>query len=150
MLGEMLQDMRHPPAGTNWLRGAKDRLSYVLLVALFNVFPLPQESGFRRAFRFAGECVDRGDSIVVFPEGSRTPDGQIAPFRSGIGLLAKNLNLPVIPMRIDGLYEFKKSKKWRARPGSVKVKIDRPVQFPPELNALQIARELEQLVRQLT
>jgi len=45
-----------------WLQ----RMNYFLVVALFNVFPLPRTSGFRESFRFAGELADRGFSVLVF------------------------------------------------------------------------------------
>src|SRR5437870_11217897 len=131
MGGETLQAMRHPPAEVNFLLSWLNRLGYVLVVALFNVFPLPQRSGFRESFRFAGESVDRGYSVLVFPEGELTPDGKLHPFQSGIGLLAKNLRLPVVPLRIDGLWEVKLT-GWRfARPGKVRVTIGAPVSFAP-------------------
>ena len=60
----------------------------MLIVTLFNVFPLPQKSGFRRSFSYAGESVDRGYSLLVFPEGRTTDDGLMRPFMGGIGLLA--------------------------------------------------------------
>src|SRR5207245_451277 len=48
MQGEMLRAMRHPPRNSNPLRRALDVLDYYLVTALFNVFPLPQASGFRQ------------------------------------------------------------------------------------------------------
>ena len=87
----------------NLLRRWMNRLDYYLVVALFNVFPLPQQSGIRESFEFAGESADRGFSILVFPEGRRSEDGSLGEFRSGVGMLAQRLNLPALPMRIDGL-----------------------------------------------
>src|SRR5260370_39401108 len=83
------------------------QLGYWLATLLFNVFPLPQFSGFRESFRFAGESVDRGHSVLVFPEGevNNSEDGRMASFQSGIGLLSKNLGLPIIPMRLDGVWQ---------------------------------------------
>ena len=105
------------------------RLQYVLIVGLFNVFPLPQRSGFRKSFAFAGELADRGYSVLVFPEGVRTKTGTMAPFRAGIGLLATRLRLPVVPVRFDGLFERKQAGgKW-APPGFVRVAIGAPVRF---------------------
>ena len=68
-----------------------DRVKWTLGVSLLNLFPLPREAGFRESFAFAGESVDRGYSILVFPEGRHTKDGKMRPFRAGVGLLANNL-----------------------------------------------------------
>ena len=143
---EELEAMRRGgPAVAGWL----DRLGYWLAVTFFNVFPLPRQSGFRESFQFAGECVDRGYSVLVFPEGEFTPDGQITPFRAGIGLLAKNLNLPVVPARIEGLFELRQAGKRAVRPGAITVTLGAPVEFPPETEAGEIARTLEARVKAL-
>jgi long-chain acyl-CoA synthetase len=149
MGGETLQTMRHPPRERFFLKRWIYRLNYFMVVALFNVFPLPRRSGFRESFQFAGESVDRGYSIVVFPEGELTNDGKMAHFESGVGLLANNLRIPVVPMRISGLWEVKQT-GWRfARPGKVRVTIGAPVSFVPGTPPEQIASELESRVRSL-
>ena len=149
MGGERLQLMRHPPPEWGFFRRCVNRITYALVVALFNVFPLPQQSGFRESFQFAGESVDRGYSILVFPEGELTRDAQIAPFRSGIGLLANKLNIPVVPMRIDGLFELKQMQRRNARFGQVRVIIGAPVQFEPDADPAVITRELEARITSL-
>jgi long-chain acyl-CoA synthetase len=149
MLGERLGAMRHPAATDGIFSRWLDRLDYVLLVALFNVFPLPQRTGFRKSFAFAGESADRGYSVVVFPEGRRTETGKMSPFRAGIGLLAKKLDLPVLPVRIDGLFELKRAGRHWARPGTVMVTIGKPVQIDRAAEPESIARELESRVRSL-
>jgi long-chain acyl-CoA synthetase len=118
-------------------------------VSLLNLFPLPRESGFRAAFHYAGDSVDRGYSVLVFPEGRHTEDGCLLPFRSGIGILANNLNLPVVPMRIDGLFERKKAGKKYALPGKIKVRIGDPVRFASDADPEEIARELRDRVAEL-
>ena len=143
MVGEMLQEMRHPPREMSFFRRQNEKLSYWLVTALFNVFPLPQKTGFRSSFSFAGESVDRGYSVLVFPEGRRTRDGTTGPFQAGIGLLATNLNLPVVPVRIDGLYELKKTGKKLASPGTVRVTIGPAMRFDSEEDPFRIARVLE-------
>ncbi len=149
MLGEMLQEMRHPPTEAGSLRRLREQLSYFLVVALFNVFPLPQQTGFRRSFSYAGECADHGYSILVFPEGRRTPDGKLSPFRAGIGMLAKNLALPVVPMRIDGLFELKLKGTKFARPGSIQVSIGLPMRFQADADPEFIAADLERCMQGL-
>jgi long-chain acyl-CoA synthetase len=146
MSGEMLRTMRRPPREMSPVKRVREMLSYWLVTGLFNVFPLPQESGFRESFAFAGEAADRGFSILVFPEGHRTRDGAIAPFQSGIGLLAKNLRLPVLPMRIDGLYELKLRGRRSARRGEIVVSIGMPTLVGSEEPLETIARKLREQV----
>ena len=89
--GEALEKLRSPAADRNFFGRIYDRIQWVLGVSLLNLFPLPREAGFRQSFAYAGRAVDRGYSVLVFPEGRHTTTGQINPFRAGIGLLAKNL-----------------------------------------------------------
>src|ERR1700676_5412550 len=123
-----------------------ERMNYFLVVALFNIFPLPKHSGFRESFRFAGDLADRGWSVLVFPEGDMTPDGKLQPFRTGIGLLANNLRLPVVPIRIDGAYEIREEHSRFTRPGRIRVHIGKPLDFLASSDPQHIARELERCV----
>jgi long-chain acyl-CoA synthetase len=149
MEGEVLETMRKPPEGAGAFSNLFLRLQYVLIVGLFNVFPLPQRSGFRKSFAFAGELADRGYSVLVFPEGVRTKTGKMAPFRAGIGLLATRLGLPVVPVRFDGLFERKQAGgKW-APPGFVHVSIGAPVKFSESQSVEEIAQDLQRRVESL-
>jgi len=151
MGGEELQSFRHPPHEWSFAKRFLWRFKYFSVVSLFNVFPLPRFSGFRESFRFAGESVDRGYSILVFPEGDinmrDTPE--MTPFQHGIGLLAQNLNIPVVPMRVDGLWRMQKEHRRLAHPGEVTVHIGTPVTFPPDASPAEIASHLQDLVRSL-
>ena len=149
MQGEMLRSMRHPPKEWFFLKRWWEQLRYALIAMFFNVFSLPQRAKYRESFRFAGELVDRGYSVVIFPEGRRTETGEMSPFRSGIGLLATHLNLPIIPMRIDGLFPFKIAKKHYVPPYVVQVKIGAPMKFEPTADPEEIAKELQRIVREL-
>jgi len=149
MRGERLAEMRRPAKSLPIFERFMERLRYVLALSLFNVFPLPRQSGFLRSFSFAGNLVDRDWSILVFPEGRTSEDGQMARFQSGVGLLAKQLNLPVVPMYLDGLFDLKREERILARPGQVRVAIGEPVSFSAEQGPDEIARELERRVRAL-
>ena len=149
MAGEILELMRQPPRewffALRWIYQA----GYVLVTALFNVFPLPRQSGFRESFRFAGESADRGYSVLVFPEGEVTQDGSLAAFRGGIGLLVENLGLPVVPLRLDGVWQMKQERRRLAHFGEVTVRIGAPSTFPPGTPPEEITRTLEARVRSL-
>lgn len=147
--GEALEALRTPPTTRNVFARIFDRVEWFLGVSLLNLFPLPREAGFRDSFRYAGESVDRGYSILVFPEGRHTTDGKLRQFRSGIGLLVNNLGIPIVPMRIDGLFELKRAGKRMARPYQVNVKIGPPIRFPQGADPEQIASDLRSRVEQL-
>jgi long-chain acyl-CoA synthetase len=147
--GEALEKLRSPDPERVWLRRIYNRVQWTLGVALLNLFPLPRESGFRKSFAYAGEAVDRGYSVLVFPEGKHTEDGKLGPFRTGVGLLANNLRIPILPMRIDGLFEIKSAGKKFAAPGKIQVRIGKPMQFAPESDPEEIARALQKAVEDL-
>ena len=138
MSGELLREWR-----------SKKKLTYALGAAFFNVFPLPRQSGFRKSFSYAGEAIDRGFSVLIFPEGHETPDGKIHSFKSGIGLLASQLNVPIVPIKLDGLFELKKQRRRFVGPGTVTVTFGEPIQFPPGQPPEEITRELERRVGKL-
>ena len=151
MEGEHLRNWLHPLPGTSWPMRLRQLAQYVLVTTFFHVFPLPKQSGFRRAFSYAGECVDRGESVLVFPEGMRAPRGQMhmSEFRAGIGLLAKELNIPVVPVKLNGLYELKRRQQYFAPPGMVSVVFGEPLKFDPHIDPDAIADELQRRVETL-
>jgi long-chain acyl-CoA synthetase len=147
--GEALEALRTPPEGRNVLGRIYDRVGWVLGVSLLNLFPLPRESGFRQSFAYAGEAVDRGYSVLVFPEGRYTVDGKMGPFRAGVGLLAKNLGIPVLPVRIAGLFEVKQAGRKSAAPREICVRLGQPIKFAAESDPEQIAGEFQRAVEAL-
>lgn len=102
-----------------WLTSS---LNYYLASLFFNAFPLPQrEAGARDSLRYIGELASDGYSLLIFPEGKRTDRGEINPFRSGIGMIGARLDMPVVPVRIEGLDRILHH-SWRwARPGRARV-----------------------------
>ncbi len=149
MQGELLVAMRAPDDSLSWWRKSLSRIEYTLLTALFNVFPLPQKSGFMKSFSFAGENIDAGNSVLVFPEGRRTQDGRLSSFQSGVGILANRLGVPVLPMRIDGLFEVAKAGRLLVKPNQIVVRVGAPVRYAASENPIAIARDLERRVREL-
>ena len=87
-------------------------------------------SGFRRSFAHAGEAVDRGYSVIVFPEGRRSEDGAPASFKRGAGLLWKELGTPALPVHLQGLGEIKAKRERWFRSGRISVSVGKIL--PPE------------------
>ncbi len=103
MSGEMLAgwqrswSMRPLPAELREHRRWWGPVAAILLQACLNVFPLPRSVGFRSGFEHAGKALDRGFSVLVFPEGRRGAGGTVQPFKGGIGLLAEEALVPILP-----------------------------------------------------
>ena len=78
------------------------RLSYEYGSILFNLFPLPQSQGFSGSLKFMGRLVDADVNILIFPEGGHSRDGKMLPFQLGLGIMVKELGIPVVPIKISG------------------------------------------------
>ncbi len=82
----------------------KNTLLYYLAAFYFNAFPLPQrEAGARQTLQYIGELTGANWSILIFPEGARADSGQMLPFRGGIGMIGSRLEVPIVPVRIEGV-----------------------------------------------
>ncbi len=127
MAGDILTGWRYGKAQKHRLLSFITPLAYWLVTALFNVFPLPRGGGLRRSFAHAGEALDRGYHVLVFPEGRRSPDGRLQAFESGIGLLAQESQVPVQPVYLEGLGPLKLGRKSWFRPGTVTVRLGEPL-----------------------
>ncbi len=153
MSGEMLEDYRHfrnPESLGKYGRFYPfGPVAYFLLTALFNVFPLPRNRDFQRSFAHAGDALDHGFSVMIFPEGTRSTAGQLARFRPGIGLLVRQSNVSVLPVAICGLGELKKQGRGWFRSGKVEVRVGRSIQFPLEATEAAITERLHHEVETL-
>ena len=99
-------------------------LNYYLASLFFNAFPLPQrEAGTRQTLRYIGALLGEGYSVLIFPEGKRTEQGEINAFRPGIGMIGARLHVPVVPVRLDrprpGAAPAREDGRSRARPRCV-------------------------------
>jgi long-chain acyl-CoA synthetase len=149
MAGGLLTGWRHARAERHaWLRPLTP-LAYWLVTALFNVFPLPQGAGFRRSFAHAGAALDDGMSVILFPEGRRSTDATLAPFQSGIGLLARESATPVLPVALIGLGEIKQRRQRWFRPGTVTIRVADPMTMNSGETPQDFTARLEARFREL-
>ncbi|TWJ18787.1 AMP-binding protein [Geobacter argillaceus] len=113
----------------SWPQRIWKRLTYEYGTLFLNLFPLPQSSGFRATLQHMGRLVDHGISILVFPEGERTRNGRMLPFRRGLGVMVQELAIPVVPVRIDGLERVLPRDAHWPRRGRVVVTFGEPIRF---------------------
>jgi long-chain acyl-CoA synthetase len=149
MAAGLLMGWRHARTERHALMRPLAPLAYWLVTALFNTFPLPQGAGFRRSFAHAGAALDRGMHVLIFPEGRRSSDGSIAAFQPGIGLLARDAGVPVLPVSIFGLSELKQRRRRWFRPGTVTIHVGSALHMHAEETPQQFTMRLEAAMRQL-
>jgi long-chain acyl-CoA synthetase len=129
-----------------WLTNS---LNYYLAAFFFNAFPLPQrEAGTRQTLRYIGTLVGAGYSILIFPEGKRTDAGEINPFRAGVGMIASRLNVPVVPVRLEGLDRILHQKAKFATRGTARVAFGPPMSLTGS-DYVALAARVEAAVRRM-
>jgi long-chain acyl-CoA synthetase len=125
-------------------------LNYYLSSQFFNAFPLPQrEAGARQTLRYIGEILEDGYSVLIFPEGKRTQTGEIGRFMPGVGMMGARLDVPVVPVRLEGLDKVLHQKMRFPRRGPVRVAFGAPLRLAGEDYAA-LARQVEEAVRALS
>lgn len=86
----------------------------------------------QRTIDKAKERLKGGMSVVIFPEGSRSSDGKLHKFKRGAYQLAVDLNIPVVPLTIDGSYKILSKSSFMINPGKLTLKIHAPIMPDPE------------------
>src|SRR5207245_5831955 len=103
-------------------RSFTNSLNYHLSALFFNTFPIPQrEPGALSTLRYMGELAAGKWCVLIFPEGRMTNAGEIAPFQPGVGMIASKLQIPVVPVRVEGLDRVLHSTWKMARMGRVRI-----------------------------
>ena len=114
----------------------------------FNTYSLPASSiGLRNALEITGQLVDSGYSPLVFPEGKMTVDGKMLPFRSGIGVIATQIKIPVVPIVLRGVFEIWPTTARGPGKGIAEVYFGEPIDFLNKEPA-EITRVLESWYRE--
>jgi len=103
----------------------------------FNGVPLDLEGFAREGLKTMLDELNAGHAVVVFPEGQRTVNGAMKPFRPGIHLLVKRVDMPIVPVGIAGAFEAWPRQRrlpvpaplfWPAGKGTIAVSIGPPIQ----------------------
>ena len=110
-------------------KGLLRRLSYEYGSVLFNLFPLPQSQGFRNSLKFMGRLADAGVNILIFPEGGHSLNGCLQPFHPGVGIMVKDLGIPVVPIKISGTENVLPHEVRWPKQGVVTVTFGAPLMF---------------------
>jgi len=122
-----------------WIAGAKDyffdtALKRFLFGKLFDTIPFDRQADGVVGLRRCGEALSRGDGLLLFPEGTRSMDGRMQPFKIGVAVLAVEQGVPIVPVRIDHAYELLPKGQRFVRPGVITVTFGQAI-HPPSREA---------------
>ncbi len=121
------------------------------LIASVNAIPLSRDKADIAVMRLVIDRLRQGAAVCLYPEGTRTSDGRISPFKPGFGLLCRRSKATVVPVLIDGAFECWPRHKKLPSPGSITVQFGKPL--PPEqvatMNNEQLADAVTQILREM-
>lgn len=116
---------------------------------LMNTFPFSREGAIRTSLEYCGYLADRGYSVLIYPEGTRSTSGELLPFKQGIGLLATQMQVPVVPIAVFGGRDVMPKGRSIPRPAPVTVRFGKPLSFSERDDPAETARRLQQAVAEL-
>ena len=127
----------------------RGRLPAGLAALLFNAFPFSRTDSIRPSLEHCGRLLDRGWSVLIYPEGTRSASGRMGPFKSGTGLMAVELGVPVVPLYIQRTYEVLSRDQLFPRRGRVRVRFGRALRFTRGASFIEATKTIEEAVRAL-
>jgi long-chain acyl-CoA synthetase len=116
---------------------------------MLNTFPLSRKGAVRASLEYCGDLVDVNWSILIYPEGTRSTTGHLQPFKKGIGLLATELQIPVVPIAVQGGFQILPKGHTLPKPGPVKVCFGPPIEVLRDTDSLAVVSMLERAVADL-
>lgn len=114
-----------------------------------SAFPIDREGNIKQSLLTIGTYLDAGKSILIFPEGTRSQDGKLQSFKPGIGLIAQQLDVPVIPVKMTGNYEIlPKGRSWPRR-GATTLIAGKPLRFERTTDTADIVEKIHAAIEAL-
>jgi 1-acyl-sn-glycerol-3-phosphate acyltransferase len=96
------------------------------LARALNIVPVDPDTHLLRAMRASAGGLRAGKILNLYPEGQRSFDGRLQEFKNGAAILATELNLPIVPVAIDGTHRVWPRDSWRIRPAKVRINFGEP------------------------
>jgi 1-acyl-sn-glycerol-3-phosphate acyltransferase len=98
---------------------------------ILNMIAFQRRGGSLECIKACQEVIAQNKMILIFPEGTRSISGELQPFKMGTGFLAMQLNIPIVPVRIEGSFEaFPKGAKFPRR-HPIRVRFGKPIAIAP-------------------
>ena len=136
--------LRLATAASREVMHGRGRFQSFFAALISNGFHISQTGSIRGSLGYCGGLVRAGWSLLFFPEGIRSDDGKLGPFKPGIGLLAASLGVPVVPVHLKGTDNVVAKGGSRPHRGYIEVRFGQPVRIPADMRydvATQVIRD---------
>lgn len=142
----------YPAAAKDYFFTTMPKIAFFAVT--MNAMPFDRKENPRESLDLCRQLLSTpGHALIVFPEGTRSTTGEIAPFKAGVGFLTAGTSIPVVPCRIDGAYRAWPKAAWIPRPRKLALRIGAPLTFADVTadkdGAKSIAARLEAAVKGL-
>ncbi len=97
-----------------------------ILGRLLSVVPIDPDTELMKAMKAGAIGLKHGKVLNIYPEGERAFDGKLSEFKKGAAILATELDMPIVPVAIDGIYKVWGRQSWIIKPAKVKVRYGKP------------------------
>ncbi len=127
------------------------RVCYQYTTIGLGAYLMPATHSFKQSLQYTGRLIDRGECVVVFPEGGHAKTERMLPFKPGIAVMVQQLKVPVVPVGIRGTRDAFSEKKPLPRRMPVTVSFGMPIEFrnePVQEIITRLQEEVERLRKQ--
>ncbi|MGH7777173.1 MAG: lysophospholipid acyltransferase family protein, partial [Candidatus Dormibacterales bacterium] len=114
-----------------------------------NTFPFSRTGGAQSVLHSSSQLLRSGWNLLVYPEGTRSPDGRIQGFKAGVGHLATESRAPVVPMHLEGSRRVQAKGRSLPLPAPVRIRVGKPLAVRPGEGARAFTARVEAAVREL-
>jgi 1-acyl-sn-glycerol-3-phosphate acyltransferase len=136
----------YPAAAKDYFFTTLPKVAFSAIVV--NAMPFDRKENPRESIELCKELLGTpGHALILFPEGTRSATGALAPFKPGIGYVTAGTNIPVVPCYLDGAFRAWPKGAWIPRPFRLTLRIGAPLRFAGESNPKAVAATLEEAVK---
>ena len=138
----------YPAAAKDYFFTSMPRIAFSAIVV--NAMPFDRKENPRESIALCRQLLETpGHALILFPEGTRSTTGELAPFKPGIGFVTAGTNIPVVPCYLDGAWRAWPKGAWLPRPRQLELRIGPPMTFEDVSDAKVVASTLRGAVESL-
>lgn len=121
-------------------------ISFNYTTMFMAAYMFPRTKEFKQTLEYTGRLIDKGWNILIFPEGKHTTTGEMMEFKEGVGIMATSMRVPIVPVKIRGLYKILDPRTSYFR--KITITFGKPIIFTNE-SSLEATQKIRQIISNL-